>query len=253
MSRTSRIAPVPGVSPPLTRRHALGTLLAAFIARFPVKDAQAGGKAGGASFMVGDTFVGRTANPEVFVAVVLGAQHVTAYVSDGAHREVDCWFSGPMLEDELDLAATNGSRLVGVRSSSGIGGWIVLRNGRGMDFLAQPATGAAGLYEVRVLANGGLYGRSSTRAVLAGEPIRTRPDWELLPSPGSSTEWQLLGLSSQQAFADGVTFAAQITLAGGYTVPVGVWMPSADPGQVWVILLANGEARGQDIAMASET
>lgn len=252
MSRAPHTAIIPGTRYRLTRRRALGMLVAAtLIARHAPDASLAGGNAGSASIMVGATYVGRTADPEVFVAVVLGDQHVTAFVCDGVRHEIDQWFYGSLLEDELDLVAPDGARLVGVRLSLGMRGWVMLPDSRRLRFVAQPASAAAGLYRVRVRPDGRIQGESSTGAVLDGEQIRARLDGELLPSPDAPTEWQLLGLPSQQAFTDGVTFAAQISRLDGRMVPVGVWMPSADLGSLWVILLADGEARGQGIAMAS--
>jgi len=183
--------------------------------------------------------------------VVLGAQHVTAFVSDGLHRALDCWFYGKKIDNAVELTATDGARLMGVQSSSGMSGWVVLPDGRSLRFVAPPATGIAGLYAVSVLADGRIHGASSIGAMLDGDLIHARSTWDALPSADAPADWQLLGLSSHQAFADGVTYAAQLTLPDGHTVPVGVWTPTDVTGAVWVILLANGEARGQDIAMAS--
>lgn len=79
MSHTPRTCAVPDTSHRITRRRALGALLAAtLIVSHPPGVSLAGGKAGGSSLIGGETFVGRTADPDVFVAVVLGEQHVTA-------------------------------------------------------------------------------------------------------------------------------------------------------------------------------
>lgn len=252
MSHAPFAAIIPGMWHPITRRHVLDALLAAsLIAYHPSGAALAGGKAGGASLISGDTYVGRTADLEIFAAVVLGPQHVTAFVSEGLHHALDCWFYGKKIDDAVELTATNGAQLLGARSSSGMSGQVVLPDGRSLRFVAPPATGIAGLYAVSVLADGRIHGESSTGAILDGEAIHARSTWDVLPSPDAPADWQLLGLSSPQTFAGSLTFAAQITLPDGHTVPVGVWTPSDLTGAVWVILLADGEARGQDIAMAS--
>lgn len=252
MSRAPVAPTLPGTRHPITRRHVLGALLAAtLLARHAPDTSLAGGKSGSTSLISGETFVGRTVNPGVFAAVVLGPQHVTAFVSDGLHRALDCWFYGKRIADTVELTATDGARLMGLRSSSGMSGQVVLPDGRTLRFAAPPATGIAGLYAVSVLADGRIHGASSTGAILDGEAIHTRSTWDALPPADASADWQFLGLSSQQTFAAGVTFAAQITLSDGHTVPVGVWMPSDVTGAVWVILLADGEARGQDIALTS--
>lgn len=252
MFRAPRTSAVPSPSPLLTRRRALGAVLVAtLVASHPPNASLAGGKGEGSAPISGETYVGRTVNPEVFVAVVLGAPHVTAYVCDGVHLQVNRWFYGQLIDDIVDLAATDGARLVGVRSSSGIDGWVTLPDGRRVRFSAQAATGIAGLYRVRVLSDGRIHGESGTGAVLDGEPIHARALWEALPSPEVPADWQLLGLPNQQVFADGVTFTVQITLSEGHIVPGAMWIPSAAPDSVWVILLADGDARSHGIAMAS--
>ena len=252
MNDSSRCSTISGTRCGMTRRAVLGSLLAVFLMMSHARgNARAGGRGGDSPVIDGDTYVGRTSDPEVFVAVVLGAPHVTAYVCDGVHLQVDGWFYGHLIDDIVDLAATDGARLVGVRSSSGIDGWVTLPDGRRVRFSAQAATGIAGLYRVYLRADGRIHGESSTGAVLDGEPLHARAMWEALPSPEVPADWQLLGLPSRQVFADGVTFTAQITLPDGHIVPVVVWTPSAAPGDGWVILLSEGEARGHGIALAS--
>lgn len=243
---------IPGVGHPVTRRRALGILLATpLIVSYPPDASLAGGKAGGAASITGETYVGRTADPAVFIAVVLGAQHVTAYLCDGLPQQIDRWFYGHLIDETVVLVATDGARLIGLRSRLGMSGWVRLPDGSRTRFVAHPATGAAGLYDIRVLADGSLYGTSGSGAILDGEPLPARSSWDLLPFAASPAAWQILGLASHQAFADGVTFAAQITLPDAQIVPVGGWMPSSDPGHRWVILLADGAARGHGIALAS--
>lgn len=133
-------------APPMTRRRALGALLATTLwLSLPSDDAQANETGDASSIMVGETFVGRTADTNTVIAVVLGEQHTTAYLCDGTQKQDDMWFHGAAIDDQLDLTAANGARLIGQRSLSGIGGWIVFHDGRGISFLAHPVTGVVDL------------------------------------------------------------------------------------------------------------
>jgi hypothetical protein len=235
----------------MTRRQGLGALLAVILAAtHPPGDARAGGKEGGVFAIEGETFVGRTSDPDVFVAVVLGADHATAYVCDGAMFGIAFWFYGQVIRDEIDFVTVEGDRLVGVLSDQGMSGRVILHAGRSLNCAAQRATGAAGLYFLRLLADGRIHGESSTGSVLEGEELQARSGWESLPVPSAPADWRLLGLSSQQAFDAGVTFTARITLPDTRTIPAGVWTISVVPDRFWVILLADGDARGRGIAMA---
>lgn len=232
MSRAQRIADVSSMSHHLTRRRALAALLVAtLIARHPPQDVRAAGKEDGSSSISGETFVGRTSDPDVFVAVVLGAQHETAYLCDGSQNQIALWFQGEVHSNPIDVTAANGARLVGTRSGLGISGGASLHDGRGISFLAEPAAGFGGLYAVRVHADGRIHGDANTQSVLDGTLIRSR--------------------SAQQPVEAGARFAAQITQPDGHELPIEVRTASADPGQYWVIVLADGAARGDGIAIIS--
>lgn len=216
----------------LTRRYALSALLATALmfGRLP-EDTRAGGKGGVPSTMVGETFVGRTSAPNLFVAVVICERHATAYLCDGSQGQISVWFRGDMIDDQLDVTTSNGARLVGLRAGVEISGGGSLPDRRGISFLAEPAAGFGGLYAVRVHADGRIQGDANTQSVLDGTLIRSQ--------------------STQQPVAPGARFAAQITRPDGHELPIEVRTASVELGQYWVIVLADGAARGHDIAIVS--
>ena len=65
---------------------------------------------------VGETFVGRTSDPETLVAIVLGDEAgaepraARGYLCNGLLRTIDVWLTGEITGDQLTLTAEDGSR-----------------------------------------------------------------------------------------------------------------------------------------------
>ncbi len=135
--------------------------------------AQEGTPNAGALF-IGETFVGETSDPDIYVAIVLGgvegdaSRPARSYLCDGMLSTVDVWLEGEAIGDQLSLSAADGGRLKGVLNPSGIGGAATLGSGLDVVFTAQPATGPAGLYTMKLLPGGRLEGDSAAGATIVG-------------------------------------------------------------------------------------
>lgn len=122
---------------------------------------------------VSGSFVGKVEGAEIGVAVVAGepaaegqARTLSVYVCDG--RALSLWFTGQAAGNQADLSTDGVSATVVVRAE-GTSGTIALSGGRKLAFTALPASGAAGLYNVTVAANGTVRGTSETGSELTGQ------------------------------------------------------------------------------------
>ena len=94
---------------------------------------------------VTNTFVGRAADSNAFVAVVTTAGKAIAYICDG--ETLAEWFRGPLTTDgRLDAKSTSEqSRITATITGNAVSGKVTL-GARTYEFQAAPASGNAGLY-----------------------------------------------------------------------------------------------------------
>jgi hypothetical protein len=189
--------------------------------------AQAATPAAMATF-AGETFVGRTSDPQTLVAIVLGeaaggeARPARGYLCNGRLRTIDVWLTGELAGDQLTLTAEDGSRLSGVRNAAGIGGGATLGDGTSLLFTALPAEGIAGLFSVEMLAEGRMAGRSASGVTLVGE------------------------LTEEGAPAGGrYAYAVTLTPPTQDAVPLTITTATTEEGEFRTIILPSGEGRGQ--------
>jgi hypothetical protein len=177
---------------------------------------------------VGETFVGRTSDPETLVAIVLGDEaggeprSARGYLCNGRLRTIDVWLTGEIAGDQLTLTAEDGSQLSGVRNAAGIGGAVTLGDGTSLLFTALPAEGIAGLYTVQMLSEGRMDGSSASGVTLVGE----------LTADGAPE-------AGRNAYAVTLTPATQDA------VPLTITTATTDDGEFRTIILSTGEGRGQ--------
>lgn len=121
----------------------------------------------------GETFVGRTSDPDTFVAVVVAEpagnseeRQARAYLCNATM--IDAWLVGTLAGDRLDLSAEDGAQLEATLGEVGMEGTATLANRTSLTFTAQRATGIAGLYTVTIEANGQLHGVSAAGGELTG-------------------------------------------------------------------------------------
>jgi hypothetical protein len=124
----------------------------------------------------GDAYVGVTDMPDLFAAVVIGAEEARGYLCDGS--SLITWFTGPATTP-LALASEAGDAMSLASEGEVMAGSVTLADGSLVSFTAAPATGIGGLYEVVVegmRAAGAAAGGLRLEAVVAG----TLPDGMLL-------------------------------------------------------------------------
>jgi hypothetical protein len=172
----------------------------------------------------GETFVGRTSDPDTFVAVV-----VAEPAGDGGERQarvylcnattIDVWLTGTLTGDQLDLRAEDEAWLEATLSEQGVEGNATLADGAMLSFTAQPATAFAGPYTATIDAEGQLRGASSSGEELAGR---------VEPTPGFRI---VMTVTAREA--EGLTTQTEATA----TV--------AEEGTFRLIVLEDGQARGR--------
>jgi hypothetical protein len=189
--------------------------------------AEAGTPAAIAPF-VGETFVGRTSDPQTLVAIVLGeaaggeTRPARGYLCNGRLRTIDVWLTGELAGDQLTLTAEDGSRLSGVRNAAGIGGGATLGDGTSLLFTALPAEGIAGLFSVEMLSEGRMAGSSASGTTLVGE-------------------------LKEEGAPEGGRYAYAVTLTppSQDAVPLTITTATTEEGEFRTIILPSGEGRGQ--------
>ncbi len=82
-----------------------------------------------------------------------GQREVTAYLCDGA--EISEWFEGEAA-GKLDITSEGGARLKGKLAPESATGTITQEDNTSITFIAPPAYGAAGLYNVDISRDGSL-------------------------------------------------------------------------------------------------
>jgi hypothetical protein len=220
----------PSPAPRIGRRTVLRALVAVGLVtggNSLVGSAQVGTPAAMAMFQ-GETFVGRTSDPQTLVAIVLGEEAgaepraACGYLCNGRLRTFDVWLTGEIAGDRLTLTAEDGSRLSGVRNAAGIGGGATLADGTSLLFTALPAEGIAGLYIVEMLSEGRMAGLSASGATLVG------------------------ALTEDGAAEDGkYVYAVTLTPPTEDAVPLAITTATSEEGEFRTIILPTGEGRGQ--------
>lgn len=170
----------------------------------------------------GETFVGRTSDPDTFVAVVVaepagdgGERQARAYLCNAT--TIDAWLTGTLTGDRLDLRAEDEAWMKAALGDHGVEGTAALADGTIVSFTAQPATGFAGLYTVTIDADGRLHGVSSRDDELTG---RVEP-------------------------APGLRLVMTLTAAEGETTHIEAATTVAAEGAFRLIVLEDGQARGR--------
>jgi hypothetical protein len=172
------------------------------------------------------TFVGKAKGEDAFVAVVASPaargserRELTVYACDA--KRVCEWFSGSATGNSFRVAAERGDgEARGELSRKATTGTIELRNGKTLRYEAEPATAAAGLYDLTVTSSGKLTGASATGVGLSGKST--------IPKPGDGS----------LKLADGKRLKLDVTRSSARgSVPLRA-------GQVLAIVLPDHQLRG---------
>jgi hypothetical protein len=173
------------------------------------------------------TFVGEVPTLDAYFALVVGAgatteepREVRAYVCDGV--AISTWFKGQAARNVIELTSENGTWIAAVLTPEGAAGALALADGASASFMAPPATGVAGLYDVTLAPDGALSGtkvgssgRLAARVVedldeemrlVAGvltPEAGPRVPFAAFATPDASGELQLIALPSGQAKGGG--------------------------------------------------
>lgn len=188
---------------------------------------------------VSQTFVGTTPGTKptpatgAFVAAVAaperaesGRLQVGVYLCDG--RRIDEWFPGSAQDGRFKIPSDDGDAEVrGTLTDDAVRGTVELPDARRLSFEARPATGTAGLYDVKFLRTGAVRGSSETGGRLVGKlgkpgRLGRKPPLRRYPVTGSITA------------PNGDT----LDLAG----KAGAW--TNDPSEWRWVVLPNGQIRG---------
>jgi len=157
----------------------------------------------------GKAFVGMTDRPDLFVAVVIGADEARGYLCDGT--SLVAWCTGPAGTDPLSLVSEDGTQMTVVPAGANLEGSATLAAGETVAFTATPATGIAGLYEV-VVDGRRITGAAAGDLRLEGVVAGTLPDGTLL-------------------------LAGAVALPAGGLLPLAVFAtPDATGVQHWIVL-----------------
>ena len=110
--------------------------------------------AGPAHSVPSGVFVGRVADTDAFVAVVMKERDVVAYVCDGSEAGVSLWgwFAGELVDDHTTLVSTTGMALLLDGSGATPTGAVIPTHSKGgtpLAFTTEPATGNAGLWRAQ--------------------------------------------------------------------------------------------------------
>jgi hypothetical protein len=123
----------------------------------------------------GAIFVGPTSDPDTLVAVAMPSDkpEVDAYLCNG--HDVAIWYTGPVKGAEPILQAGDEGALSLHVADSTASGTTTLADGRSLSFVAAPATGIAGLYDV-TLTDDELIGVGTSGQRMRGRLVETLPD-----------------------------------------------------------------------------
>jgi hypothetical protein len=174
---------------------------------------------------VAGTFVGKLASSGDFVAVVAAPpakgqdrRAVTTFVCDG--EQVCESFSGTAEGNDVTVKSEDGKRQAEVTlTQKGANGSVELPEGKTGRYNAREATATAGLYDLTVTPRGRVTGASAAGVGLTGRIT--------LPPPGTG----------RLKLADGTRLRFEVTANRSGE-------PALRPGQLRLIVLPEGEARG---------
>jgi hypothetical protein len=123
----------------------------------------------------GAIFVGPTSDPDTLIAVAMPPDkpEVDAYLCDG--HDLAIWYTGPVKGAEPILDAGDEGFLNVRFSDTSASGAATLADGRSLSFVAAPAMGIAGLYDV-TLASDELIGVGTSGQQMRGRLVETLPD-----------------------------------------------------------------------------
>lgn len=174
---------------------------------------------------LGGNYVGQVEGkgPKAFVAVVAAppqkgkdSRAVSVYVCDGERL---CEWTSGTVKGNAFVANDGAAKAKGKLSEKQASGTIELPGGETVSYKAGPAAAAAGLYELKVSADGKFSGASSSGVALKGDST--------LPKPGSGS----------LKLADGERLKFRIKRASGE-------LGRLQAGQVRLIVLPDGKLAG---------
>lgn len=178
------------------------------------------------------TFVGKLRGSDAFVAVVAAStesgqrRDVKVYVCDA--RRVSEWFPGSAEGDRFVVTSDDGDAEVsGTLRGNSADGTVELSDGRRLSYTARRAASPAGFYNLTVRPDGRLQGTSASGEKISGKVAKQRPGRAVLTLP------------------DGTRLEDTVTSDTGDV--------KGEPGQVRLIVLANGSARGAGKAVRTAT
>jgi hypothetical protein len=125
--------------------------------------------------VAGATFIGVTSDPDTFVAVVepyAESEETQCYLCDG--HDLSEWCTGPT-RDVVILQAEEGTTVTARLDAVAATGKVELPDGRLLSFVAERATGPAGLYDVE-LADGTVSGSARDGQRLVGQVVEKLAD-----------------------------------------------------------------------------
>jgi len=198
-----------------TRRFS-GVLAAFAIARVP--DSTSAQIATPTPPVEGAIFVGPTSAPDTLIAVTMPPDkpEVGAYLCDG--HDLAIWYTGPVKGAEPILEAGDAGTLNVRFSDTSASGATTLADGRSLSFVAAPASGIAGLYDV-TLTGDDLIGVGTSGQQMRGRHVETLPDGREL-------------------------LAGTIELADGSLRAFAVFVSSGAEGDFRLIALNDGQIKG---------
>ena len=163
-------------------------------------------------------FVGDISEADAFVSLLAeepqeqGSEEreVRAYLCDG--RQLNEWFTGTVTANEVQLASPNGVQLDATLASEVATGTITLSDGTSFAFMANPATGIAGLFDVTVSEDGQTNGTSERGGRLEGQ-LGDGPQDGRYPLTGTITS-----LDGEETRDFEATARAQVPVEGRFIV-----------------------------------
>jgi len=181
----------------------------------------AAGKAKAREKAIDGTFVGKVSGTNAFVAVVaapvLGKQEkrdVTVYLSDG--KRLSEWFPGTVLSNSFSARSDDrDAEAKGKLTGKAVTGTVKLPDGKTVRFKANRATGAAGLYDLKVSPDGELSGASAAGVGVKGETTLKQGTGMLKLADGKRRKFDVVGDSAGEAARLRAGQVRLIVLGGG--------------------------------------
>jgi hypothetical protein len=181
------------------------------------------------------SFVGEVSGTTAFVAVVAApaagkkdSRAVQVYVSDG--RRLSEWFSGSISDNSFVAKSDDGdAEATGKLSGDSVTGTVELPVGKTVTYEAGPPSGAAGLYDLTVSADGDLSGVSAAGLGVTGEvTMRRRGTGMLRLVDGKRLEFDVVRSAAGDVIRLRAGQLRLIVLPGGELKGAGKSRPAAD-------------------------